>query len=76
MFNTERFVSKPANIACLIDLLTLTDFNARLASVQLLTVLLTNRPQALQDGVMNYPAGIPRLMDTICPRPPGAVKRP
>lgn len=63
--NTELFVSKPDNIACLIDLLSLTDFAARFATVQLLTVLLTNKPQALQDGVMNYPAGIPRLMDTM-----------
>eukprot|EP01052_Picozoa_sp_SAG31_P054626 SAG31_NODE_14654_length_794_cov_1.328058_1_plen_138_part_00 len=35
----------------------------RLAAVQLLTILLTNKPTALQDGVMNYPAGTNALMN-------------
>jgi hypothetical protein len=61
--NTKLFVKRPENVACLIDLLSLHDFHARFATVQLMTALLTNSPDDLQEGIMSYPAGVPRLMD-------------
>ena len=74
--NTELFVNRPDNIACLIDLLELPDFDARYATVQLLIVLLTNKPEALQDGVMNYPAGTNvRARGPAGARPPRCIPR-
>ena len=62
---TEIFVKDHENVSLLLNLLEEVDFYVRFHAVQLLTLLLTNRSQKLQDCILASPMGVVRLMDLL-----------
>lgn len=53
------------NVTLLLGLLEETEFYIRWNTVQLLTVLLDNKPKQLQSSIMTSPLGVSRLIDLL-----------
>ncbi|XP_020229331.1 golgin candidate 6 isoform X1 [Cajanus cajan] len=68
MMNTDLLSREPESISLLLSLLTEDDFYVRYYTLQLLTALLTNSPQRLQEAILTIPRGITRLMDMLMDR--------
>jgi len=52
-------------VTLLLGLLEETEFYIRWNTVQLLTVLLDNKPKQLQSSIMTSPLGVSRLIDLL-----------
>ncbi|KAL2320175.1 hypothetical protein Fmac_029144 [Flemingia macrophylla] len=68
LMNTDLLSSEPESISLLLSLVTEDDFYVRYYTLQLLTALLTNSPQRLQEAILTIPRGITRLMDMLMDR--------
>ncbi|XP_024370992.1 golgin candidate 6 isoform X2 [Physcomitrium patens] len=66
--NSELFARESASIALVLSLLDEPDFYVRYHTLQILTALLTNCPERLQDLILSIPQGITRLMDMLAER--------
>ncbi|KAG9304100.1 hypothetical protein G9A89_006010 [Geosiphon pyriformis] len=62
---TDILVEDSKNLPLLLDLLKQFDFYVRYHDVQLLSMLLTIRPDRVQECILSAPIGIPRLMDLL-----------
>ncbi|KAF2353198.1 Vesicle tethering protein Uso1/P115-like head domain [Trinorchestia longiramus] len=62
---TEIVTKKSENIALFVELLDEFDFKVRFPTVKLLSNLLENRARGVQDGVLEVPSGVPKLMDLL-----------
>lgn len=62
---TEIYIKDHNNIQLILDLLDEYDFRVRLAAVQLLTSLLTNRPRDIQEIILVKPMGVSKMMDLL-----------
>ncbi|PAV63564.1 hypothetical protein WR25_20839 [Diploscapter pachys] len=61
----EVMLKKPVFLPSILSILETFDFAARRCSIQLLTSLLRHRGPEVQNGVMNQPMGVSRLVDII-----------
>uniref|UniRef100_A0A7N0UNC8 Golgin candidate 6 n=2 Tax=Kalanchoe fedtschenkoi TaxID=63787 RepID=A0A7N0UNC8_KALFE len=68
LMNTDLLSREADNISLLLGLLTEDDFYIRYYTLQILTVLLTNSPNRLQEAILIIPRGITRLMDMLMDR--------
>ncbi|RVW63166.1 Golgin candidate 6 [Vitis vinifera] len=68
LMNTDLLSREAENISLLLSLLTEEDFYIRYYTLQLLTALLTNLPNRLQEAILTIPRGITRLMDMLMDR--------
>ncbi|XP_034703877.1 golgin candidate 6 [Vitis riparia] len=68
LMNTDLLSREAENISLLLSLLTEEDFYIRYYTLQLLTALLTNSPNRLQEAILTIPRGITRLMDMLMDR--------
>ncbi|KAG4395881.1 hypothetical protein GLYMA_19G056700v4 [Glycine max] len=68
LMNTDLLSREAESISLLLSLLTEDDFYVRYYTLQLLTALLTNSPQRLQEAILTIPRGITRLMDMLMDR--------
>lgn len=62
---TDIFVKDPANVTLLLTILEDYDFYVRYDALQLLSILLQNKPQQVQDCVLTSPMGVSKLMDLL-----------
>ncbi|GAA5926865.1 hypothetical protein JCM3775_007063 [Rhodotorula graminis] len=63
--NTDVFLATPSALHNLLTLLTPSHFYLRFFSLQLLGILLANRPQQVQQYVLTAAGGIGRLVETL-----------
>ncbi|GAA6051299.1 hypothetical protein JCM3770_006800 [Rhodotorula araucariae] len=63
--NTDVFLATPSALHTLLTLLTPSHFYLRFFSLQLLGILLANRPQQVQQYVLTAAGGIGRLVETL-----------
>ncbi|GJN91820.1 hypothetical protein Rhopal_004843-T1 [Rhodotorula paludigena] len=63
--NSDVFLATPTPLHTLLTLLTPSHFYLRFFSLQLLGILLANRPQQVQQYVLTSPGGIGRLVETL-----------
>ncbi|TKY63193.1 Golgin candidate 6 [Spatholobus suberectus] len=68
LMNTDLLSREAESISLLLSLLTEDDFYVRYYTLQLLTALLSNSPQRLQEAILTIPRGITRLMDMLMDR--------
>ncbi|KAK7293471.1 hypothetical protein RJT34_16337 [Clitoria ternatea] len=68
LMNTDLLSREAESISLLLSLLAEDDFYVRYYTLQLLTSLLTNSPQRLQEAILIIPRGITRLMDMLMDR--------
>ncbi|XAR49720.1 hypothetical protein NMG60_11033001 [Bertholletia excelsa] len=68
LMNTDLLSREVESISLLISLLSEEDFYIRYYTLQLLTTLLTNSPNRLQEAILTIPRGITRLMDMLMDR--------
>ncbi|PHT57691.1 Golgin candidate 6 [Capsicum baccatum] len=68
LMNSDLLSREVDNISLLLNLLSEEDFYVRYYTLQLLTALLTNSPQRLQEAILSIPRGITRLMDMLMDR--------
>lgn len=68
LMNTDLLSREADNIALLLSLLAEDDFYVRYYTLQILTALLTNSPNRLQEAILTIPRGITRLMDMLMDR--------
>ncbi|XP_060206966.1 golgin candidate 6 [Lycium barbarum] len=68
LMNSDLLSREVDNISLLLSLLSEEDFYVRYYTLQLLTALLTNSPQRLQEAILSIPRGITRLMDMLMDR--------
>ncbi|XP_051151641.1 golgin candidate 6 [Andrographis paniculata] len=68
LMNSDLLSREVDNISLLLDLLSEEDFYVRYYTLQLLTALLTNSPNRLQEAILTIPRGITRLMDMLMDR--------
>ncbi|TKY50480.1 Golgin candidate 6 [Spatholobus suberectus] len=68
MMNTDLLSREADCISLLLSLLEEDDFYVRYYTLQILTALLTNSPQRLQEAILTIPRGITRLMDMLMDR--------
>ncbi|KAG8637671.1 hypothetical protein MANES_15G151800v8 [Manihot esculenta] len=68
LMNTDLLSRDAENISLLLSLLSEEDFYVRYYTLQLLTALLTNSPNRLQEAILTIPRGITRLMDMLMDR--------
>ena len=68
LMNTDLLSREADCISLLLSLLEEDDFYVRYYTLQLLTALLTNSPQRLQEAILTIPRGITRLMDMLMDR--------
>ncbi|MQL72581.1 hypothetical protein Taro_004932 [Colocasia esculenta] len=66
--NSDLLSREPDNISLILSLLSEDDFYIRYYTLQLLTALLTNSPNRLQEAILSVPRGITRLMDMLMDR--------
>ncbi|PQQ13214.1 hypothetical protein Pyn_03321 [Prunus yedoensis var. nudiflora] len=66
--NADLLSREADNISLLLSLLSEEDFYVRYYTLQLLTALLTNSPNRLQEAILTIPRGITRLMDMLMDR--------
>ncbi|XP_065063529.1 general vesicular transport factor p115-like [Rhopilema esculentum] len=62
---SEIFLKKQENISSLLELLEEYDFRVRWPTVKLLTVLLRNQGNQIQQAILVSPLGVSRLMDLL-----------
>ncbi len=62
---TEIFIKDPNNTAALLSILEEPDFYVRYQTVELLSTVLANNPEQLQDAVLTAPMGLSRLIDLL-----------
>lgn len=68
LMNTDLLSREAGSISLLLSLLEEDDFYVRYYTLQILTALLTNSPQRLQEAILTIPRGITRLMDMLMDR--------
>ncbi|CAN4127324.1 unnamed protein product [Withania somnifera] len=68
LMNSDLLSREVDNISLLLSLLSEEDFYVRYYTLQLLTALLNNAPQRLQEAILSIPRGITRLMDMLMDR--------
>ncbi|THG09440.1 hypothetical protein TEA_007319 [Camellia sinensis var. sinensis] len=68
LMNTDLLSREAESISLLLSLLSEEDFYIRYYTLQLLTALLTNSPNRLQEAILTIPRGITRLMDMLMDR--------
>ncbi|KAG6693854.1 hypothetical protein I3843_09G022700 [Carya illinoinensis] len=68
LMNTDLLSREVDSISLLLSLLSEEDFYVRYYTLQLLTALLTNSPNRLQEAILTIPRGITRLMDMLMDR--------
>ncbi|KAJ9135390.1 hypothetical protein P3X46_032579 [Hevea brasiliensis] len=68
LMNTDLLAREAENISLLLSLLSEEDFYVRYYTLQILTALLTNSPNRLQEAILIIPRGITRLMDMLMDR--------
>ncbi|XP_059639867.1 golgin candidate 6 isoform X4 [Cornus florida] len=68
LMNTDLLSREAESISLLLSLLSEEDFYVRYYTLQLLTALLTNSPNRLQEAILTIPRGITRLMDMLMDR--------
>ncbi|XP_050223398.1 golgin candidate 6 [Mercurialis annua] len=68
LMNTDLLSREAENISLLLGLLSEDDFYVRYYTLQILTALLTNSPNRLQEAILTIPRGITRLMDMLMDR--------
>ncbi|CAN6472180.1 unnamed protein product [Victoria cruziana] len=68
LMNSDLLSRESDNISLLLSLLSEDDFYVRYYTLQLLTSLLTNSPNRLQEAILATPRGITRLMDMLMDR--------
>ncbi|KAF7722817.1 hypothetical protein EC973_002662 [Apophysomyces ossiformis] len=62
---TDQFVEDSRNVTILLDILEEYDFYVRYNTIKLLSVLLINRIQRIQECILTSPMGITRLVDLL-----------
>lgn len=68
LMNSDLLSRELESITLLLSLLSEDDFYVRYYTLQLLTALLTNSPNRLQEAILTIPRGITRLMDMLMDR--------
>ncbi|KAK1367535.1 Golgin candidate 6 [Heracleum sosnowskyi] len=68
IMNTDLLSRESESISLLLSLLSEEDFYVRYYTLQLLTALLTNSRNRLQEAILTTPRGITRLMDMLMDR--------
>ncbi|KAH9791005.1 Golgin candidate 6 [Citrus sinensis] len=68
LMNTDLLSREAESISLLLSLLSEEDFYIRYYTLQVLTVLLTNSLNRLQEAILTIPRGITRLMDMLMDR--------
>ncbi|XP_019439685.1 PREDICTED: golgin candidate 6-like isoform X1 [Lupinus angustifolius] len=68
LMNADLLSREAESIPLLLSLLEEDDFYVRYYTLQLLTALVTNSPQRLQEAILTVPRGITRLMDMLMDR--------
>ncbi|KAH1038661.1 hypothetical protein J1N35_040404 [Gossypium stocksii] len=68
LMNTDLLSRESESISLLLSLLSEEDFYVRYYTLQILTALLTNSPNRLQEAILSIPRGITRLMDMLMDR--------
>ncbi|KAJ8750398.1 hypothetical protein K2173_014313 [Erythroxylum novogranatense] len=68
LMNTDLLSREADNISLLLSLLSEEDFYIRYYSLQILTALLSNSQNRLQEAILTIPRGITRLMDMLMDR--------
>ncbi|CAK8533801.1 unnamed protein product [Lathyrus sativus] len=68
LMNTDLLSREEESIPLLLSLLEEDDFYVRYYTLQILTALLTNSRQRLQETILTIPRGITRLMDMLMDR--------
>ncbi|KAI3453745.1 hypothetical protein Pfo_010408 [Paulownia fortunei] len=68
LMNSDLLSREVESISLLLSLLSEEDFYIRYYTLQLLTALLTNSPNRLQEAILTIPRGITRLMDMLMDR--------
>ncbi|XP_057964996.1 golgin candidate 6 [Malania oleifera] len=68
VMNSDLLSRESENISLLLSLLSEEDFYVRYYTLQLLTALLMNSPNRLQEAILTIPRGITRLMDMLMDR--------
>ncbi|KAK6928407.1 Vesicle tethering protein Uso1/P115-like, head domain [Dillenia turbinata] len=68
LMNTDLLSREADSIALLLSLLSEEDFYVRYYTLQLLTALLTNSRNRLQEAILTIPRGITQLMDMLMDR--------
>ncbi|KZV15363.1 golgin candidate 6 [Dorcoceras hygrometricum] len=68
LMNSDLLSRELENISLLLSLLSEDDFYVRYYTLQLLTALLTNSPNRLQEAILTIPRGVTGLMDMLMDR--------
>ncbi|XP_012834296.1 PREDICTED: LOW QUALITY PROTEIN: golgin candidate 6 [Erythranthe guttata] len=68
LMNSDLLSREIESISLLLSLLSEEDFYIRYYTLQLLTALLTNSPNRLQEAILTVPRGVTRLMDMLMER--------
>ncbi|PON36628.1 Vesicle tethering protein p115-like [Parasponia andersonii] len=68
LMNTDLLSREADNISLLLSLLVEDDFYVRYYTLQILTALLSNSQNRLQEAILTIPRGITRLMDMLMDR--------
>ncbi|XP_062105631.1 golgin candidate 6 isoform X3 [Humulus lupulus] len=68
LMNADLLSREADSISLLLSLLAEDDFYVRYYTLQILTALLTNSPNRLQEAILTIPRGITRLMDMLMDR--------
>ncbi|KAI9178652.1 hypothetical protein LWI28_029247 [Acer negundo] len=68
LMNTDLLSREAESISLLLSLLSEDDFYVRYYTLQILTALLTNSLNRLQEAILTIPRGITRLMDMLMDR--------
>ncbi|KAM6549729.1 hypothetical protein CsatB_021405 [Cannabis sativa] len=68
LMNADLLSREADGISLLLSLLAEDDFYIRYYTLQILTALLTNSPNRLQEAILTIPRGITRLMDMLMDR--------
>ncbi|XP_077226549.1 golgin Putative 6 [Tasmannia lanceolata] len=68
LMNSDLLSREPESISLLLSLLSEDDFYVRYYTLQILTALLTNSPNRLQEEILAIPRGMTRLMDMLMDR--------
>ncbi|KAA8520857.1 hypothetical protein F0562_011530 [Nyssa sinensis] len=68
LMNTDLLSREAESISLLLSLLSEEDFYVRYYTLQLLTALLANSPNRLQEAILTIPRGMTQLMDMLMDR--------
>ncbi|KAI9305040.1 p115 like vesicle tethering protein [Cunninghamella echinulata] len=62
---TDQLIENPNSVTVLLDILEEYDFYLRFNTIKLLSIILSNRMQRIQDCILTSPMGITRLVDLL-----------